>query len=106
MTKADIVTQIYYKSKDLPKPEIATIVDALFEVIKEKVAARQTIYLRGFGNFFSKYRSLRKARNVKKNVEIIVDPYHSPAFKPSQEMIKKVKNETAKISQKSTRKAR
>lgn len=90
MTKADIVTQIYYKTQGLTKPEIATIVDSLFDSIKESVATRKTIYLRGFGNFYPKHRAPRKARNVKKNLEIQVAAYDYPAFKPSKEFIKKL----------------
>lgn len=90
MTKADIATKILHKNKSLNKPEIKTIVDALFSTIQDSVAARQTIYIRGFGNFYPKHRAQRRARNVKKNLEIQVEAYDYPAFKPSKEFIKKL----------------
>ena len=48
-------------------------------------------YLRGFGTFYSKKRSEKTGRNIKKNTTIIIPEHYVPAFKPSKKFITKVK---------------
>lgn len=91
MTKADVVTEISYITTGQPKTEIAKIIDALLDVIKDSVADGRIIYLRGFGNFQAKHRPKRHARNIRKNTSIVVEAYDCPTFKPSKEFIEQVK---------------
>jgi len=90
MTKADVVTEISYQTKQT-KLEIERTVNALLEVIKDKITQKETIYLRGFGNFQAKHRPKRHARNIQKNTAIVVEAYDCPTFKPSKEFIEQVK---------------
>lgn len=89
MTKANIVSKIYQKH-GLNRDQIEAILEGLFTVVQDSVAARKTIYLRGFGNFYAKHNAARRARNIKRNLFIDVAAYDSPAFKPSKEFIKKL----------------
>lgn len=90
MTKADVVTEISYKTGSA-KLEIAQIVNTLLDTIKNSVSDGQIIYLRGFGNFQTKHRPKRHGRDIRKNTAIIVEAYDCPTFKPSKEFTNQVK---------------
>lgn len=73
------------------KDKVAAIVNCLTHTVKAQIANGETIYLRGFGNFYKKHQRQRKARNVRKNLEITVEAHDLPAFKPSKEFVEQVK---------------
>lgn len=91
MTKADLVSEIADLTAQ-DKKDIAAVVDAFFEVVKTEVAKGSIIYLRGFGNFKTKHRAKRLARNIQKNTTIVVEAYDFPTFKPCQEFMEQVKS--------------
>jgi Bacterial nucleoid DNA-binding protein len=91
MTKADIVNEIT-KNTGIDKQTVLTAVEAFMETIKESLSREENVYLRGFGSFIVKKRAQKTARNISKNVTIIIPEHNIPSFKPSKtfmEMIKK-----------------
>lgn len=90
MTKFELITSISRKT-GLEKKEAQTIVESFFEVIKDAVSQKKTIYLRGFGSFHPQLRLQKKARNIIKNKTVLVEPYYRPKFKPSKFFVEKIK---------------
>ncbi|NDV60281.1 HU family DNA-binding protein [Bacteroides sp. 519] len=91
MTKADIVNEIT-KNTGIDKQTVLTAVEAFMETIKDSLSREENVYLRGFGSFVVKKRAQKTARNISKNVTIIIPEHNIPSFKPSKtfmEMIKK-----------------
>ena len=82
MTKAELINQIY-RQTHCTEAEVAVMINALFDVIKDSLTQRETIYIRGFGNFQTRYRSQRTARNIKRNTLVDIAPHYFPMFKPS-----------------------
>ena len=83
MTKADIVNQIA-KSTGVEKIQVQAIVEAFMDSVKAAMAEGQNVYLRGFGSFIIKKRSMKVARNISKNTTITIPEHNIPAFKPSK----------------------
>ena len=81
MTKADIVSEIAKKT-GAEKVQIQAIVEAFMEEVKGSLANNENVYLRGFGSFIIKTRAEKKARNITRNVSVVVPAHNIPAFKP------------------------
>ena len=62
MTKAEIVEHIYEKV-GFSKKESAELVEKVFEIIKETLAAGEKVKISGFGNFVVREKNARKGRN-------------------------------------------
>lgn len=84
MTKAELISAIAHES-GYDKATIMNIVECAMELVKKNVAAGENVYLRGFGSFITKTRAQKVARNITKNVSIVVPEHKIPAFKPSKE---------------------
>ena len=84
MTKAELISAIARES-GYDKTTIANILESGMELVKKNVAAGENVYLRGFGSFITKTRAEKVARNITKNVSIVVPEHKIPAFKPSKE---------------------
>lgn len=63
------------------------------EAIKDSLAEKENIYLRGFGSFILKRRAEKTARNISKNTTIIIPAHDFPTFKPARTFINQVKGE-------------
>ncbi len=61
------------------------------EVVKESLAEKENVYLRGFGSFIVKKRAQKTARNISKNTTIIIPEHNIPAFKPAKSFVNQVK---------------
>lgn len=83
MTKNDIVQNIY-KNMGYSKKESADIVESLFEIMKESLAAGDKIKISGFGNFVVKAKSPRRGRNPQTGDEISISARKVLTFKASQ----------------------
>jgi DNA-binding protein HU-beta len=83
MTKADIVNEIS-KNTGIDKQNVLTTVEAFMEVIKKSLAEEENVYLRAFGSFIVKKRAQKTARDISKNITIIIPEHNIPAFKPAK----------------------
>ena len=82
MTKAEIVTEIA-KTTGIEKATIVTVIEQFINVVKDSLAHGENVYLRGFGSFIVKQRTEKTARNISKNITIIIPAHNIPAFKPA-----------------------
>ncbi|WP_303031342.1 HU family DNA-binding protein [uncultured Duncaniella sp.] len=83
MTKAEIVTEIA-KTTGIDKASVLAVVEGLMTSIKDSLAHGENVYLRGFGSFIVKERKEKTARNISKNMTIIIPAHNIPAFKPAE----------------------
>lgn len=90
MTKAEVIAEIAEKT-GIEKADVSATVEKFFEVVRDNMSKGNNIYVRGFGSFINKKRAKKVARNISKNTAIIIDEHYVPAFKPSKEFIKLVK---------------
>ena len=82
MTKAEIVEHIYEKV-GFSKKESAELVEKVFEIIKETLAAGEKVKISGFGNFVVREKNARKGRNPQTGEEIRLAARRVLTFKPS-----------------------
>ena len=71
MTKADIVNEIT-KNTGIDKTTVLTTVEAFMDAVKASLSKDENVYLRGFGSFVVKKRAQKTARNISKNITIII----------------------------------
>ena len=90
MTKADIINKISKKT-GIERPQTTIVVEAFMDVVREGMISGNNLYLRGFGTFLLKQRADKTARNISKGTTIVVPEHKIPAFKPSKEFAKQVK---------------
>jgi DNA-binding protein HU-beta len=90
MRKADVVTRIADKT-GIPKVDILVTLEAFFVEVKSSLEMGEPVYVRGFGSFFLKKRAAKIGRNIKKNIALEIPEHFIPAFKPSKEFTKAVK---------------
>ena len=90
MTKADIVNEIA-KNTGVDKASVLATVESFMEVVKDSLANKENVYLRGFGSFIVKKRAEKTARNISKNTTIIIPAHNIPAFKPAKTFVAQVK---------------
>ena len=83
MTKAEIVSEVA-KATGIEKVTVQTVFEAAMESIKGSIVKGEAVYLRGFGSFILKKRATKTARNISKNVSLIVPEHNIPAFKPAK----------------------
>ncbi|MDD2910094.1 MAG: integration host factor subunit beta [Petrimonas sp.] len=95
MTKADIVNEIA-KNTGVDKASVLATVESFMEVVKDSLANKENVYLRGFGSFIVKKRAEKTARNISKNTTIIIPAHNIPAFKPAKTFVAQVKDSTNK----------
>ncbi len=90
MTKAEIVKEISEKT-GIERSVVEATIEAFMTSVKEHIIRKETVSLRGFGNFIIKRRAAKVARNISKNTAINLPAHHIPAFRPSKKFSEKVK---------------
>ncbi|MBU0936601.1 MAG: integration host factor subunit beta [Spirochaetes bacterium] len=85
-TKADIIEALYEKTT-VSKKEIHSIIDGLFEEIKQAILSGSVVELRGFGTFEVKTRKGKKHARNPKTGDLVSVPDHGVAnFRPGREL--------------------
>jgi len=82
VTKADIVKSVYQRV-GLSKADSASLVNDLFEVIRQSLENGEDVKLSGFGHFVLRTKKERIGRNPKTGVEIMITPRRVATFKAS-----------------------
>ena len=90
MTKADLVQEISNKT-GIAREEVLRIVESFMIEVKGSLQKGEEVTLRGFGGFFLKHRAEKTARNISKNITMIVPEHDIPAFKPAKEFVESLK---------------
>lgn len=89
VTKKKMISQIAKKSgMDFVGTE--TIIDGFLSLIQETLLEGKNIEFRGFGTFKVVRRKEKKARNPKKNLDVIVPERNLPVFKFNKEFKTKI----------------
>ncbi len=65
---------------------VENILTAFFDVAESAVLNGDTIHLNGFLTIGTQYRKERKARDVKKNIEMIVPPHYRVHIKAGSKL--------------------
>ena len=91
MRKADLINKIADKT-GIPKVDVLVTLETMFKEIKSSLASGENLYVRGFGSFIIKKRAAKIGRNIKKNIAVNIPEHFIPAFKPSKEFMKEIKN--------------
>lgn len=84
MTKAEIVDSVYERVGGFSKKEAAEVVEAVFDTMKETLAAGEKIKISGFGNFVVRDKKERVGRNPQTGAPIPISARRVLTFKPSQ----------------------
>lgn len=86
MTKSELVKRIS-SSTGIDYATALAVVEAFMAEVKSSLENKDPVFLRGFGSFILKHRAEKTARNISKNITIIVPEHDIPAFKPAREFI-------------------
>ena len=83
MTKAELVEEVY-EAVGFSKKDSASLVDLVFETIKETLEEDEKLKVSGFGNFMVREKKARIGRNPQTGEEIEISARKVLTFKPSQ----------------------
>jgi integration host factor beta subunit len=72
MTKSVLIEKVTEKVDGLTKKQVETIINAIFDGMKDALARGEKIELRGFGNFRVKERNAKIARNPRTGEKVEV----------------------------------
>ena len=87
MTKSQVVDEIHKKrNSKFTKQQVASLVDDIFDLIKDSLAYGERVEIRNFGNFSLRKRDARKARNPRTGEPSDVPAKSVPFFKPGKEL--------------------
>ncbi|MFO0608508.1 MAG: integration host factor subunit alpha [Polyangiales bacterium] len=83
MTKAEIIEAICERVGGMSRREAASVVDVVFDAMKEALGAGYKIKLTGFGNFTVRDKGSRPGLNPRTRERILLPPRRVVRFKPS-----------------------
>ena len=84
MTKNEMINKIQETVDfEVTKKDLAQIVDALTDVIKNTLASGEKVAIAGFGSFESVERAERVLRNPRTGEEMTIPKSKAPKFKAS-----------------------
>ena len=86
MTKAELIDKVASQYTSLTRSQVETLVNAIFESIKEVLAKGDKVEIRGFGSFRIRHRKEREGRNPKTGEIVTVPPKKVPFFKAGKEL--------------------
>lgn len=84
MKKSELIEKVSEKIDYLTKKQVETIIDIIFDCLRDRLIAGEKIELRDFGNFKIKERNARVARNPKTGESVNVPPQRAIHFKMSK----------------------
>ena len=90
MIKKDIVNNISDKL-GINADDVRVIVDSFMSEFEENISKGENIYLRGLGSFTFKETKPKKRFNISKGENEITPSKKVLSFKPSLEILKKIK---------------
>ncbi len=82
LRKIDIVEQIH-EEIGLTRKECVTLIDSLFEVMKDEMSQGKSVKISGFGKWFVTDKHARKGRNPQTGEAIKIDARRVVSFKAS-----------------------
>ena len=85
MTRSELV-DLLARSRNGPRPIAERAVSALFDGIRDALAAGDRVEIRGFGSFKARQYKGYTGRNPRSGAPIVVDPKVLPVFKVGKEL--------------------
>jgi integration host factor subunit alpha len=82
LTKIDIIDSIYDEI-GIPKKDCVSIVESVFDIIKEELNNGNDVMISGFGKWTVKSKRKRKGRNPKTGEALMIEARRVVTFKPS-----------------------
>ena len=82
LTKLDIVESIY-THLDVPKKDCTSIVESLFDLIKDDLGKGNYILISGFGKWTVKAKKKRRGRNPQTGEDLTIEARKVVTFKSS-----------------------
>lgn len=83
MNKTELTNEVAQRT-ELPKKDVAQIVNATFDIINEALVQGERVQIFGFGTFETKERSARVGRNPHTKQTIQIAASRVPVFKASK----------------------
>ena len=85
MNKTELTNQVAEKA-GISKADAKNAVDAVFEAVKEAMAAEEKVQIIGFGTFFVKEQPARQGVNPSNGAKIEIAAKKVAKFKPGAEL--------------------
>ncbi len=82
LTKIDIIGSVY-EQLGIPKKDCVSIVESIFEIIKDDLGKGNDVMISGFGKWIVKAKKKRKGRNPQTGEDLTIDARRVVTFKPS-----------------------
>lgn len=90
MNKTQLVNKLAERT-ELKKKDVAAVLDAFTEAVKEELAEGGKVQLVGFGTFKVQERAARNGRNPQTGERLVIAARKAPAFKAGSELKDSVK---------------
>jgi len=90
MTKQELIESVAKRNGNIPKKDIETVVDTVFDCMAGALARGERIEFRGFGSFSIKTRNAREGRNPKTSEKVSVPSKRVTHFTPGKELKERV----------------
>lgn len=94
MTKADIV-EIVFEKVGFSKKDVSSVIEEIFESIKNSLEKGDKVKISGFGNFTIRHKRARRGRNPQTGSEITIEQRRVMTFKASQLLKKAINTQAA-----------
>ncbi len=91
LTKEKIIDSIY-NQVGLSKSQSRSVVERLFEIMKQSLESREDILISGFGKFVVKEKSARRGRNPQTTEDLQLRARRVVVFKTSGVLRDKINN--------------
>lgn len=95
MTKSQLIDAISRRAPHVPRREVESIVNAVFDAMNESLQRGERIEIRGFGSFGVKTRPARQGRNPKTGEQVSVPLRRTPFFTVGKELKERLNPEAA-----------
>lgn len=89
MNKSSLVVEVWERT-GVDRADVAAVVGAVLDVVRETVARGERVTLSGFGSFEARRRAARLARNPRTGEPVRVPATVKPVFRPGRAFLEAV----------------
>ncbi len=90
MTKSELVTSVADNTPNLTRKHAETVVNTIFDSMRDALSDGDRIEIRGFGSFQVRERASRTGRNPKTGAPVEIASKRVPFFKVGKELRERV----------------
>ncbi len=94
MTRSELIRRIAERNPELTHGDAVKLVTTFFDEISDALSRGDRIELRGFGAFWTKWRSERIGRNPATGAPVPVEAKYLPAFKAGKRLRERLNSES------------